>query len=723
MRHERLAIAAIVVISFVIRTYPAWDAVFDGRTINFLETDAWYHVRLVENQVRNYPWRVTLDPYAASGGQFVAIAPLFDTLTATATVLVHGRDATTEQIERIAVFAPPVYGALTVLILWWLGRRLFGPRAALLGAALLAVLPGHFMDRTMLGFVDHHALEALLAMATLLAIVLGLQPERRNLIRSPLIVGAAVGLYLLTWSSGAFFLAIIGVWLVVVVVRGRDAVRASWLVGSGALVALVLVLSFQDSRMHRYGSQLVGLGGLIGIAVIGMTLGRRRGGISPPIAVGVGFAILTAAGLLAWARAMTPDLVRQIAIDVGRLSPDPTRMGVLEARPLFLYPGEWAWGQPWLFFRSGFYVGLAGIGLLAIRLWRVPDSRVLLCWLFAVCTFVATIGQNRFGYYLVTACALLGGWICDQILRWGDARPVAGSRELAAVILAAAIFAPNLAPSILLMPRTATFASHWQDAMAWLRRETPPPFLETAGRGDEYYDARYPRDAVQRPAYTVMNWWDQGYWLIQRARRVPVSNPTQERASNSARFYAETDERRAMDLLEEEGARFVLSDWELPYRMTAERTIMGRFQSVLDWAGAPHAKYYEVYYQRTENGWTPIWVFHGPYYQSMAFRLAVLGGAAATPSNATTVLSIADRVDEQGAGFREVIVQRTYPTYAAALAAAIEDGGERNVIVGLDPWQAAVPIAALHSLRLRSDFRTATQQPTESPWVRIFEVR
>jgi hypothetical protein len=101
----------------------------------------------------------------------------------------------------------------------------------------------------------------------------------------------------------------------------------------------------------------------------------------------------------------------------------------------------------------------------------------------------------------------------------------------------------------------------------------------------------------------------------------------------------------------------------------------------------------------------------------------VLGGAAATPSNATTVLSIADRVDEQGAGFREVIVQRTYPTYAAALAAAIEDGGERNVIVGLDPWQAAVPIAALHSLRLRSDFRTATQQPTESPWVRIFEVR
>ena len=144
MRRDWLAVAAIVLLAFVVRTYPAWNAVFDGATINFLETDAWYHVRLAENQVRNYPWRVTLDPFAAPGGQFVAIAPLFDALTATATVLFFGRDATTEEVERVAAFAPPLYGALTVLLLWLLGRRLFAPRAALLGAALLAVPPWSF---------------------------------------------------------------------------------------------------------------------------------------------------------------------------------------------------------------------------------------------------------------------------------------------------------------------------------------------------------------------------------------------------------------------------------------------------------------------------------------------------------------------------------------------------------------------------------------------------
>ena len=32
-------------------------------------------------------------------------------------------------------------------------------------------------------------------------------------------------------------------------------------------------------------------------------------------------------------------------------------------------------------------------------------------------------------------------------------------------------------------------------------------------------------------AFSVMNWWDQGYWIMQTGRRVPVSNPTQSGAT------------------------------------------------------------------------------------------------------------------------------------------------------------------------------------------------
>ncbi len=60
MRREVLAVALIAAAAFGDPLYPAWNGVFGGPTdVNFLETDAWYHVRLVENQVRNFPWRVT----------------------------------------------------------------------------------------------------------------------------------------------------------------------------------------------------------------------------------------------------------------------------------------------------------------------------------------------------------------------------------------------------------------------------------------------------------------------------------------------------------------------------------------------------------------------------------------------------------------------------------------------------------------------------------------
>src|SRR5690606_37239494 len=191
----------------------------------------------------------------------------------------------------------------------------------------------------------------------------------------------------------------------------------------------------------------------------------------------------------------------------------------------------------------------------------------------------------------------------------------------------------------------------------------PPPFLEAARSGDGYYSARYLPGDVPSPDYTVMNWWDQGYWVTQRARRVPVSNPTQERAPNAAGFYAETDPSRAKDILSREVARYVLSDWELPFRMLAAGTIMGRLQNVLEWAGVPHDPYYEILYRREGNGWTPMWIFREAYYQSMAFRLSVLGGRAAEPSNATTVIATAARVDHNGVRFREVLSSETYSTY------------------------------------------------------------
>lgn len=722
MGRDLAALAAIVVVAFGVRVLPAWETVFGGESVNFLETDAWYHVRLVESQVRNFPWRVTLDPYAAVGGQYVAIAPLFDTITAAIVVAWHGRGAETPAIERVAAFVPPVLGALAVIVTWALARRLFGRAAGLLAAALLAVLPGHFMDRTMLGFVDHHALEACLGLATVLAVVRGVAMPASA---GAGVVGLALGLYLLAWSSGAFLVAILGLWLALaILVTPADVSRVhlARLMGGGALVALVLVLAVQDPRLHRYGSQVVGLAALSGLALIGWSVGDRVGrqGKRSLIAAGI---LVTGVLSVALLWTLWPAVLDQIVIDIGRLTPNPARRGVLEARPLFLYPGEWNWWQPWQFFGTGFYVGLVALLLFPTRLWRKRQAGDLLAWMYGAATFVATVGQNRFGYYLVTAAALFGGWLGARVLDWGWRRPDAPARFATALVLVGGAFAPNLAPAALLATRTGNLAAYWQDVMHWLETETPPPFLASASAGDDYYVARYPRANLPAPDYSVMNWWDQGYWLIQRARRVPVSNPTQERAPVAGRFYAETDERRAVAIARAERAGYVLADWELPFRLTPAGTVAGRFQSVLDWAGATHGAYYEVYYRREGEGnaLVPLWVFHAPYYRSMAFRLTAIGGQAATPANATTVLTVADRTDENGRSFREVLSSETLPSYEAALQAAASTRAP-GVIVGLDPWRPAFPVEKLIAFVQVHEARTPDQQATEGPWVRVYRL-
>ncbi len=739
MRREFAYLGVIVAIAFGIRVYGPWNEVFESGRVNFLENDAWYHVRLIENQVRNWPWRVTLDPYAASGGQFVPIAPFLDTLTASLAVVAHGRAADAVQIERIAAFLPPVLGALTIVVVWGLARRAFGRRAALLAAALLAVLPGHFLDRTLLGFYDHHALEACLAVATLWALAAAIdRSASKSALRNSVVAGVVLGFYLLSWSSGAFLVAILAAWLALLVLLAKssdDLSGAARVSGVAALTAFVLVVAFQDRALFRYESQVLGLIALAGMALaIRFVRPRTTFTLSGRTRIyGAMTIVIVAATAVMFAFAS--GVLRQLITDVARLAPDPTRMAVLEARPLFLYPGNWTWTQPWDFFRTGFFVGLIGLIAFSGRVWRRREPIDLLIWVFAATMFVATIGQNRFGYYLVPGCAILGGWLAARVLDWAlvpdAAKPTATTkktfplkREVAVILVAGGIFAPNLVPAVLVGSRPASLPVYWRNTMGWLGDHTPRPFAVAANAGDDYYYARYPRTVVPPPDYTVMNWWDHGYWVIQLARRVPVANPTQERAPNAARFYAATTERDALMALAAERSRYIVADWELPFRLTADGAVMGRFQNVIDWAGGRHSAYYEVFYKRDAAGWMPVWVFYEPYYRSMAFRLMVLGGKDVTPARTSSVVTVAERVDDRGTKFNEILTQATYESYEAAVnAAKPSNQSGRAIVVGLDPWRSAFPIEPLTRIGEVFAARTPEQKPAESPWVRVFEHR
>ena len=207
-KSDVIMLAIILMVAAGLRVWAPWDDVLGSERVNFLETDAWYHVRLAESQVRNFPHRITVDPYAAPDGQYIAVAPLLDAIIATTAFVTQGRDASTDYIERVAAFVPAVAGVLAVAAVWALATVAFDRRAGFIAALLAAVLPGHFLDRTLIGFVDHHALEVLFSFATLACIAYG----------SAIGAGVCLGLYLLAWASGSYFVFILAVWIVLTAV-------------------------------------------------------------------------------------------------------------------------------------------------------------------------------------------------------------------------------------------------------------------------------------------------------------------------------------------------------------------------------------------------------------------------------------------------------------------------------------------------------------------------
>src|SRR5438874_5151742 len=115
---ERLAarahvglLALIVLTAFLARTVFLWRAVFTGEGVNYQDSDAWYHMRLIENLTHHYPHRATIDPYLGSPAPPVAVPLLFDLFCGAVALLVGLGAPSPHTVEVVGALAPPILGA------------------------------------------------------------------------------------------------------------------------------------------------------------------------------------------------------------------------------------------------------------------------------------------------------------------------------------------------------------------------------------------------------------------------------------------------------------------------------------------------------------------------------------------------------------------------------------------------------------------------------------
>jgi hypothetical protein len=137
----------------------------------------------------------------------------------------------------------------------------------------------------------------------------------------------------------------------------------------------------------------------------------------------------------------------------------------------------------------------------------------------------------------------------------------------------------------------------------------------------------------------------------------------------------------------------------------------------------PTSRFYSLCFTRQPDAdsWQPIWLYREAYYQTMAYRLMVLGGAAAKPVNNTWVAQVGERADASGRIFCEVVNRTKYASPEEAKLAASQRGAGFEA-VGLTPWQPAFAVPAVAGLKVVAEFRDPAQQSNETPMVRIFEV-
>jgi len=465
-------------------------------------TDPYYHLRRIHLALENgfvLPHRDLFCHFPE--GVVDPWPPLFDWFIAAVVWVAGGGSPSTDTLLTVAVVTPPVLGAIVVLCLYALGRRLVVRTPALVAAWVYAAMPAA-LYRAQVGTVDHHVAESLLALAIYTMVsraIAGKGPSWLQAIGLGLTLGAAC----LTWLGALIFVGLACFYLLLVVVlrvgerMGREVARFTMAAfGLGGLLVLPAALSTVPGRAGEFRSyhlsllQPVLLLGLAGVAA-GLYLlapwcrkGRRPrlrgiGALAGLGLLGVSVLVITGAG---------PGLLEGFAF---ARQATPTLLLPLESRPLLFPQGVFSLDMMWLLFTTSTLCAAVG-WLLLLRRRPVRLEPLLFLGLLFLSHLVLAFAQARFTHYLAADLALLSGCFGTWLFRVaGRAIGVIGTGlvlVLPGFLIGVQKFKPSPPPPQI------------REALIQLEKTSPPVSPET-------------------PEYGVVANWDLGHWINWLAKR------------------------------------------------------------------------------------------------------------------------------------------------------------------------------------------------------------
>ncbi len=603
-----LLIIILAIVMFLVRTLPIANSIFTdwpgdyGNYVNFSADDAVYHMRVAHNTLHHFPWRVFFDPFTHFPfGSKVHFGPLFTLTIAAAALIVGLGHPTPELVNAVGAYTPVIMGILCLIPTYFIARNLFGKTAAIITAFILAFLPGEFLQRTALGFTDHHAAESLFSTITCACLIYALTTVRnretsyRKILTYGIWTGIAYGLFLLTWAAALMFGVIFLVFFIAqLIIDHFKNERTEYLLLLALPVYItasffVLPYALMNPQLELTGYSLASPLILISIAAIFVIayithLICKKNRLTKNLYSTILAMIFILIGFILYQ--YIPKLFTVMRDGCKMLfDPSPGMRTISEVRPAILDPisNQYTIKVFWMSYFWAMPLAIIGFGHLCYRAYKNinPTEILLLTWTIGI--FLATVMQTRFNYYLAINIAILAGgygvypffnylstlnpkhWFYIKLQQYG------------VPLLFLIFFFLIIDPIVILLtdkaiPAGLRISREKYNTFVWLKKHTPDPQGKVINKNFDYSSGYYPTPKNKdipynypKSAYGIMGWWDMGHQITYVAERIPNTNPFQEGILEkgdlgAAPFFTSIDEEKAVHNLQIMGSRYVLID-------------------------------------------------------------------------------------------------------------------------------------------------------------------
>jgi len=598
-----LILVSIVAVSLYLRVVLPYDTVFNSGIVKFAADDAVYHMRLVENTLHNFPYRITYDAFTTYPyGSTLHWGPLF-TLIISSTSLITGLgNPSMDLVNTVGAFMPAIMGALIVIPTYFISKNLFDSKVAgLMSALLIAVLPGQFYSRSVLGFTDHHVAEVLFTTLTLCLYIISLKysNDRVKSVKYSVFAGLMFSAYLLTWTGAPFFVFIILIFVLIQsltdVLSGREIKYLVYATVPMFLVMLIMVLPFTDfsygfgrDKYSLFHVTVLLIGAIFPIIVY--QISRKFKSISYALAL---------IGCLMLCVILTNLLIPQMFVSLINAPklifafPTGGASTVAEALSMLEKPGMFAGSFPILFgVHSDMLVLLFMVLILVyigFRYFKNKRPEILLFLIWTVVMLLAIAGQNRWGYYYAVNAALIVGFCYGVIFNKLSSKivnPFSQKKNIvyySILVIFVVLFAyPSFVTSysdskwVVGEPSGGGY-NEWYNALTWMRNNTPDTGLDYYGVYENpIKDNREATPEYNYPntSYGVMSWWDYGHIITYYAHRIPIANPFQsgigggkDKIPGASMFLTAKTEDDANKIMDEFNAKYFITDSYMAYEI------------------------------------------------------------------------------------------------------------------------------------------------------------